>query len=294
MWDFVIDKKQQFLYTCSHLGRLFVYNVLSTSVPPSSSSSAASSANDLLQLRGTILRKNNEKIVGMALKENIPVPLSTSDGTLAAAQETYSLLACQTADKEVEVIKIHEDKERARRRRRRLNRSNKKQKEKEAKLKESEKGQEDPANAEEEGDDGESLIVGGREGTHQDSLPDEISSLFILKCTAKVVSVDVHPSKLECCVTTQDNKIEIYSIQAPKDKKSRTSFSAEIHSLVSLPGHRTDIRALALSSDNALLASASRNELKVWNVSTRRCLQTISTGFGLCCSFLPGDRLLSS
>lgn len=31
------------------------------------------------------------------------------------------------------------------------------------------------------------------------------------------------------------------------------------------PGHRSDIRAVALSSDDSLLLSGSNNEVKIWN-----------------------------
>jgi len=57
-------------------------------------------------------------------------------------------------------------------------------------------------------------------------------------------------------------------------------------------GHRTDIRALALSFDDRMLASASNGSLKIWNVRTQACIRTFECGYALCCAFLPGDKIV--
>lgn len=60
------------------------------------------------------------------------------------------------------------------------------------------------------------------------------------------------------------------------------------------PGHRNDVRALAISSDDLLIASVANGEVKVWNRRTGKCVRTISeTGYGLCCTWLPGDKHVS-
>ena len=63
--------------------------------------------------------------------------------------------------------------------------------------------------------------------------------------------------------------------------------------VVSQPGHRSDIRGLALSSDDAMLLSCSSGAAKVWNVSTMQCVTTLpiaENGVALCGCFLPGNR----
>ena len=228
---------------------------------------APSGEREILKLRGSINRKTNEKIVSMSIKEGLQVGgEEKGPGDLGS----YGILACQAIGREVEFLKIHEPKEVARRRRRRHNRAKKKKEKKD----ESAWNEDDEAASKDE----------------DNSLNDELSSVFILKCTAKVVSLDLHPKKLECVVSTQDNKFETYSIIPPAGSASRVAFSASISSSVHLPGHRTDVRALALNSDNTLLASSSRKEVKVWNVASQKCIQTMKSGFGLCISFLPGDR----
>ena len=64
---------------------------------------------------------------------------------------------------------------------------------------------------------------------------------------------------------------------------------SRLHGLDS-PGHRSDIRTVALSSDDSLLLSGSNNEVKIWNPRSGACLRTIEAGYGLCALFAPGNR----
>lgn len=96
-------------------------------------------------------------------------------------------------------------------------------------------------------------------------------------------------------LSTTNNQLEYYNITAKeKTKKSTSSETPEYNRTlgVDMPGHRTDVRALALSSDDRMLASASAGLLKIWNVRTQSCLRTLECGQSLCCAFLPGDRIV--
>ena len=44
------------------------------------------------------------------------------------------------------------------------------------------------------------------------------------------------------------------------------------------PGHRSGPRALALSSDDAVLLSAAAGEVKLWNPRSGACLRSIESG----------------
>lgn len=98
---------------------------------------------------------------------------------------------------------------------------------------------------------------------------------------------------LLCSLTT--NSAEIHSIPPPPRTRAEKQ-SGEIEPSVShaleLPGHRSDIRAVALSSDDKLLASVcGSGQLKIWNVRTYRCIRTLAvSAFALCVTWLPGDR----
>ncbi|KAH9908716.1 WD domain-containing protein [Xylariomycetidae sp. FL2044] len=128
---------------------------------------------------------------------------------------------------------------------------------------------------------------------------DAFAQHLILRIGGKARSVDwadAHGKKrLQLLVATTNNQLELYNISM-KDKNTKSkqedvpdydrSLSVEI------PGHRSDIRSLALSSDDRLLASASNGSLKIWSVLTQKCGKTLECGYALCSAFLPGDRLV--
>ena len=96
-----------------------------------------------------------------------------------------------------------------------------------------------------------------------------------------------------CALTT--NSAEIHSIPSPprtKAEKQSVAIEASVSHVLELPGHRSDIRAVALSSDDTLLASVcGSGQLKIWNVRTGRCIRTLAvSAFALCVTWLPGDR----
>jgi U3 small nucleolar RNA-associated protein 12 len=131
----------------------------------------------------------------------------------------------------------------------------------------------------------------------------EITDFFvphvIVRTSGKVRSLDWIRSKeskhIQFLVATTNNQLEVYKA-ATKDKSKKTK-SDELPDYsrplsVELPGHRADVRSLALSSDDRMLASASNGSLKIWNVRTRSCIRTFECGYALCCSFLPGDKIV--
>ena len=131
----------------------------------------------------------------------------------------------------------------------------------------------------------------------------EVTDFFvpyvILRTGGKVRSTDWVRNKgskaLQLLVATTNNQLEVYSV--PTKEKTKKSPSDELPDYsrtlsIELPGHRADIRVLSLSSDDRMLASASNGGLKVWNVKTRACIRTFECGYALCCSFLPGDKIV--
>jgi U3 small nucleolar RNA-associated protein 12 len=78
---------------------------------------------------------------------------------------------------------------------------------------------------------------------------------------------------------------------------------AEKENTMDYYGHPTGIRSIAISSNDKLACTVSKNVSKVWNVTTRTCIQSLSLSpvggkkkgiapsgsYGLCTSFLPGD-----
>ena len=91
--------------------------------------------------------------------------------------------------------------------------------------------------------------------------------------------------ELKILVLLHGNSFELHNIQI-KDNKNEES----LVSSVSIPGHRTDVRALCFSSDKIALASASGESLKIWNRSSQNCIRTMSCEYALSILFVPGDR----
>lgn len=126
-----------------------------------------------------------------------------------------------------------------------------------------------------------------------------ITPLTNVRTIAKIKScVWVKSGKLtlSLLIALTNNSIEYHNIPLPEQlRKAQVSdiHSVKAHS-IDLAGHRTDIRAMDVSDDNKLLATASNGELKVWNIKTLNVLRTFTLegGYALCCKFLPGGTLV--
>lgn len=126
---------------------------------------------------------------------------------------------------------------------------------------------------------------------------DEFTSECLVRTPAKVRSFDFAPKvdvekagQIQVVTSLSNNTIEAYTIPISAEKKSEESEEPSKLYSIDVPGHRSDIRTLTLSSDDELLASASSNLLKVWNMKTRSCIRSIECGFALCSAFLPGNK----
>lgn len=125
---------------------------------------------------------------------------------------------------------------------------------------------------------------------------DAFVSHVIIRTGGKVSSVAWTSGRstktIDLVCSDTNNQLEVYSISCAKDGKDKTETEYNRTLLVDMPGHRTDVRALALSSDDRMLASASAGNLKIWNTKTQSCLRTLECGQSLCCAFLPGDKIV--
>ncbi|CCH58193.1 hypothetical protein TBLA_0A03950 [Henningerozyma blattae CBS 6284] len=114
-----------------------------------------------------------------------------------------------------------------------------------------------------------------------------VRSMYKIKSVAWTLSLS---TKLEVVVTTNSNTIEYYSV--PYEKRDPTSPTPIKAHTIELQGSRTDVRSIDISDDNALLATASNGELKIWNLNTKSCIRTFECGYALTCKFLPGGLLV--
>jgi U3 small nucleolar RNA-associated protein 12 len=147
--------------------------------------------------------------------------------------------------------------------------------------------------------DGDQDMADGEEDVSSADVSDVFVQHVIVRTTGKARSVDwatgSASKELQLLVGTTNNLLELYTI-VTKDKgtKTKKDDAPDYHRglAVELPGHRTDIRAISISSDDKMLASASNGSLKIWNIRTQACIRTFECGYALCCSFLPGDKVV--
>ena len=100
---------------------------------------------------------------------------------------------------------------------------------------------------------------------------------------------------MQILAATTNNELEVYDVPAKRrEKKSKSDEPPDYNRIfsVDMPGHRTDVRSVTLSSDDSMLASASNGNLKIWNVRTQSCIRTLECGYALCAAFLPGDKIV--
>ncbi|RFU77716.1 dip2-dom34p-interacting [Trichoderma arundinaceum] len=155
--------------------------------------------------------------------------------------------------------------------------------------------QKDAKNADEDMENGDETL----EDVSKADVSDVFVQYVILRTGGKVRSVDwalpAGQKQIYLVVGTTNNQLEYYSVQTKEksDKKSKDDIPDYTKAFsVEIPGHRADIRALSLSSDDKMLASASNGLLKIWNIKTQTCIRTFECGYALCCAFLPGDKVV--
>lgn len=207
----------------------------------------------------------------------------------------------QSHDRSVEIFNIRTEEEIKKKRARRKQRQREKQRKKQEKGKET---------AMDEDIDGPV-----EDGDEDVSLTDLFSSYVTVRGSGKISSFDfvnaevtktgiqVNPplsaqpvlcvlilSPEKVLLALSSNALEVHSIpRKPKSKSDEPPVVTRTYSL-DLPGHRTDIRTLSLSSTDELLASGSNGSLKIWNMRTTACIRTLDCEYAICSTFLPGDR----
>lgn len=130
-------------------------------------------------------------------------------------------------------------------------------------------------------------------------IADVIVPYVTVRTTGKIRSISWASKRagmnFQLLAATTNNQLELYKVTTKqKDKPSKSDEPPDYDRpfSVDIPGHRTDVRSLALSSDDRMLASASNGALKIWNVRTQTCIRTLDCGYALCATFLPGDKIV--
>ncbi|KAF9534814.1 WD-repeat-containing protein [Crepidotus variabilis] len=192
-------------------------------------------------------------------------------------------LAVQSHDRSVEIFRVRSEEEVKKKQIRRKKRAKEKKQQEQAKP----RTKDDHKQELEDEQDFDDLTMAS-------NLVDYFTPHIVVRASGKVRSFDFSLRELkggavQLCVALSSNAVEVYSIPPPTKSKDETP-EATRSCAVELPGHRTDIRTLCLSTDDQILASASNGSLKIWNMKTTQCIRTIECGPAVCSTFLPGDR----
>ena len=131
-----------------------------------------------------------------------------------------------------------------------------------------------------------SAIRGGARATAQSSSGGAVSDAALLRNTVHVT------------VSTHGNTLETHELQrvaeAPDSDAEEDTVSSSVQhkkvSVVSQAGHRSDVRAVAMSRDGALALTADSKGGKLWNLRSGACLRSFDSGYGISAVFLPGEQ----
>eukprot|EP01104_Vermistella_antarctica_P019164 TRINITY_DN7382_c0_g1_i1.p1 TRINITY_DN7382_c0_g1~~TRINITY_DN7382_c0_g1_i1.p1 ORF type:complete len:943 (-),score=213.51 TRINITY_DN7382_c0_g1_i1:33-2837(-) len=189
-----------------------------------------------------------------------------------------SFLVCQSAGKTLEFYRVHTHLETLKRRKKRRIRHKRKQ-EKQAKL----------THDNVSGGNTEEEVAAAIDAA------DEYSSAQVMKTPHKISSMCFSAAAAKkstlarFAITYQNNSADLFELPPLRgpDPPRRVS-------TIQRPGHTSDVRAVCLSSDDALLASASQRTVRVWNTENQQCLRVLSLGseYALSLLFVPANRHL--
>ncbi|KAJ2402394.1 beta transducin [Coemansia sp. RSA 2559] len=203
-------------------------------------------------------------------------------------------MACLSADKQLEVFRARTHAEI----KKKMARRQKRNREKRRKDTAEEHNNETQANSDKsDNEDNGALDI---------AAADELSPFKLIRTNAKAGSFDFNPAEsdvstlhrhgcLQILVSQNNNALHMWSVPIPppgKTTKQANLADPSMSCAVEMPGHRSEPRALALSSDSELIASAANKSLRVWNAQTGTCIRTLECGTALCALFLPGDQFV--
>ncbi|KAG9104730.1 hypothetical protein FRC06_011624 [Ceratobasidium sp. 370] len=236
-------------------------------------------------LDGSLLRGGVTQVENGELSKPIQLagslPLSTKHRVAQISRHpSLPYLAIQSHDRSVEIFRVRTEAEALKKQARRKKRA------KEKALKVAAKGKDtDVEMTDAQEDEGPGIVT-------QEDL---FTPYLIVRASGKIRSFcfpeDTSTSETKgapIMTALASNALEVYSIPPPTKSKEQPEATRTFS--LDLQGHRTDIRAVALSSDDQLIASASNGLLKIWNVQSTSCVRTFDCGYAICCTFLPGDR----
>lgn len=266
-WSIGISPDQSGAITAGNDGELKVWSIDSVSLSEAAGEVSEGSPKTFLRERGMLYRQGKDRTLGVSFHP----------------RGIY--IAAHGSEKAVELWRIRSESEVQKT----LARKRKRQKEKVGAA----------AGQNTKGDD--KIMDDGKEFGDLSSalLTDVIVPYVIVRTAGKVRSISWSGRRsgrsLQLLAATTNNQLEFYDVTTKqKERPSKSDESPDYTRpfSVDMPGHRTDVRCLALSTDDRMLASACNGSLKLWNIRTQSCIRTLDCGYALGATFLPGDKIV--
>lgn len=256
-WALAVSPGDSGCITAGNEGELKIWTIDVEGLKRSASQLSANDEDRFLHERGTIQRQGRDRTTGVLF------------------HPTKDYFAVHGADKAVELFRIKSQDE--------VDDALKRRKKRQA--------QKEKFTAQDNGND--DVTTNALTATTSDYF----APYEIIRTGGKVRSIDWTTRSgsrfVEIMVTTTNNQAELFRVVRGRVEDSKkASIEYDRVFAIEAPGHRNDIRAVSLSSDDRMLATASSGSLKVWNVRTRSCLRTLDCGYALCAAFLPGDKIV--
>jgi U3 small nucleolar RNA-associated protein 12 len=135
-------------------------------------------------------------------------------------------------------------------------------------------------------------------------MQDMIELVTTLRCSAKLRGSAFHPiaartgESEKFMVSLMNNSLEMYKVPTSSNGLSSAELVPAKTMLMDMQGHRSDVRAVALSGDCTSVATCSTDGVKLWSLATNKCIRNCSSNLnsaeihGTCLAFAPGGRLL--
>ncbi|KAL7485989.1 hypothetical protein ACHAW6_012495, partial [Cyclotella cf. meneghiniana] len=243
---------------------------------------------------------------------NLPTSKTANNEGIAAIHfhpNGKFLGVCRSNDRVIEIYAVRCELEAQKKRRRRLQRRREKQNAASNTEKQTTKkrGMLDDPESEEENNITDNHTSKETETTH-DSIKatDEFEYRGTVRSTHKIRGFAFVPTPerrggIRIAVALATNAFEVYSLPPPP-KNGGAPVTAEKVSTLDMYGHPTGIRSVALSSEDSMACTVSKNVIKIWNVANRSCLRSMTAAgssvnnsktatsyYCLCVAFLPGN-----
>jgi U3 small nucleolar RNA-associated protein 12 len=125
-------------------------------------------------------------------------------------------------------------------------------------------------------------------------LSDCLDATTTIRASHKVASISICPHtkgpEEQVLLSMINNAMEVFSVRTEGATEGEALNAKK--SVIEMQGHRSDVRAIAVSTDGLHIATCSSDGAKLWSTVSFQCVRSCSTGYAVSIAFAPGNRFL--